>query len=114
MNNYSQLPYTGSDMTEGDVNEIVRSAINEAVSGVFRYKGKVAAVDDLPANASVGDVYWVGATDQTECPEYYWNGTLWDYMGMTANVDLTNYYTKRAICGATHLRPNRNTTGRRT
>lgn len=61
---------------------------------MFRLKGRVESTDALPAEENTkGDVYLVGAEDDADMKEYYWTGTLWDYMG-TTTVDLSNYYTK--------------------
>lgn len=94
---YSQLPYLGGDMTEYYTKTEVDSAISTAISSLgnlFTFKGRVDNVDSLPSGAKQGDVYLVGAKGASEFQEYYWTGTLWDYMGKTTETDLTNYYTK--------------------
>lgn len=45
----------------------------------FTIKGLVASVNDLPANASVGDAYGVGTSSSNEI--YLFNGLTWDNMG---------------------------------
>lgn len=66
----------------------VQTAIATAISSVMTYKGTVATVNDLPAAATVGDVYNVTATGDN----YAWDGSAWDKLSGT--VDLSNYYTK--------------------
>ena len=65
--------------------------ISGAIAGlgnVLTIKERVDNVEALPSNAKVGDVYTVGAVDAAEYEEYYWNGTKWEYMGVTrANLD---------------------------
>ena len=62
--------------------------VNEALSGVFRYKGSVATYGDLPASDNeVGDVYNVIDTGKN----YAWDGSAWDDLG--GLVDLSNYVT---------------------
>lgn len=58
------------------------------VSNVYKYKGSVATVADLPASGnSVGDTYNVSASDMN----YSWNGTAWDALGGTFTIEyLTN------------------------
>lgn len=63
--------------------------VNEALVGVFHYKGSVATYADLPASDNeIGDVYNVIDTGKN----YAWDGSVWDDLG--GLVDLSNYYTK--------------------
>lgn len=56
----------------------VETAIGQAVSSAYIYKGSVATVADLPASGNtVGDVYDVQATGVN----YAWDGTQWDSLG---------------------------------
>lgn len=62
--------------------------VNEALAGVFHYKGSVATYGDLPSsNNEVGDVYNVLDTGKN----YAWDGSAWDDLG--GLVDLSNYVT---------------------
>lgn len=58
------------------------------ISGIYKYKGSVAAYADLPASGNTaGDVYDVQATGMN----YAWTGTAWDQLGMTLTIDsITN------------------------
>lgn len=70
--------------TESDV----ESAISTAVTSVYKYKGSVATVGDLPASGNTtGDVYDVQATGVN----YAWNGSAWDALGQY--VDTTAFWT---------------------
>lgn len=70
--------------TESDV----ESAINTAVTAVYKYKGSVATVADLPSSGNTtGDVYDVQATGVN----YAWNGSAWDALGQY--VDITAFWT---------------------
>lgn len=70
--------------TESDV----ESAISTAVTAVYKYKGSVATVADLPASGNTtGDVYDVQATGVN----YAWNGSAWDALGQY--VDTTAFWT---------------------
>lgn len=53
------------------------------LSQVYKFKGSVATVDDLPAGAARGDVYNVTATDAN----YAWTGSAWDNIGGIEAVD---------------------------
>jgi len=66
----------------------VQSAINSAVSTVYKYKGSVAAVSNLPTSGNAtGDVWNVTATGMN----YVWTGTAWDALGSELNVEaITN------------------------
>lgn len=75
----------------------VQSAINSAVTSVYRYKGAVANQEALPkSDQTVGDVYNVTDTGMN----YAWDGTQWDALGsvttletlgVTATADELNY-----------------------
>lgn len=75
----------------------VQSAINSAVTSVYRYKGTVENVAALPqSDQTVGDVYNVTETGMN----YAWDGTKWDALGsvttletlgVTATADELNY-----------------------
>ena len=100
---FSSLPYVGGDidLTAYYTKEETDAAISDAISALgtlFKFKGRVDSVDALPSSGNKqGDVYLVGAADATEFQEYYWTGTLWDYMGKTGNVDLSEYYKKSEV-----------------
>ena len=71
-------------MTSSEVN----SAISNAISTVYKYKGSVATYDNLPSSGQeVGDVWNV----ESDGHNYAWTGTEWDRLAGT--VDLTNYVT---------------------
>lgn len=111
---YADLPYVGGDLDMTKINEAITTAltdyytktetdtaISDAISSLgtlFRFKGRVDSVEQLPTSDNKqGDVYLVGAEDASEFAEYYWTGTLFDYMGKTTSVDLTNYYKKSEV-----------------
>lgn len=82
-----------STPTAGSSNPVtsagIKSAIDSAVSSVYKYKGSVATYDDLPTtDLTAGDVYNVEATGDN----YAWTGTAWDKLA--GNIDLSAYYTK--------------------
>ena len=66
----------------------VQTAINTAVSTVYKYKGSVAAVSNLPTTGNtVGDVWNVTSTGMN----YVWTGSEWDALGSDLNIDaITN------------------------
>lgn len=115
VNTYANLPFVGGDIdianvdteienyltdyyTKTETDNKIQSVIS-ALGNVFVLKGKVTSVDALPSsNNKTGDIYLVGAESATAFDEYYWTGTLWDYMGVTnPEVDLSNYYTKSEV-----------------
>lgn len=53
------------------------------LSQVYKFKGSVATVDDLPTGASQGDVYNVTGTGVN----YAWTGTAWDALSGIEQVD---------------------------
>lgn len=102
---FSSLPYVGGDIdltayyTKGQTDAAISAAIGE-LGTVFTFKGRVDSVEELPADGNKqGDVFLVGTADASEYAEYYWTGTMFDYMGKTGSVDLSNYYTKTEVDG---------------
>lgn len=57
-------------------------------------KGRVASVEDLPKNPSVGDTYIVGSAEDN-CPEYVYTEEGWEELGK--NIDLSGYYSKAEL-----------------
>ena len=74
----------------------METAISSAVSAVYKYKGSVATVADLPASGNTtGDVYDVQETGVN----YAWNGTAWDALG--TYVDTSLYWAKSELTAIT-------------
>lgn len=102
---FASLPYVGGDidLTAYYTKEETDAAISGAISSMgtlFKFKGRVDSVSDLPASENEqGDVYLVGNEGASEFEEYYWTGTMWDFMGKTGSIDLSNYYTKADVDG---------------
>ena len=111
---FADLPYVGGDLDMTQINEAITTAltvyytktetdtaISQAISNLgtlFRFKGRVDTVDNLPASDNQqGDVYLVGVEGANEFAEYYWTGTFFDYMGKTTSVDLSDYYKKSEV-----------------
>lgn len=111
---FADLPYIGGDLDMTAINNAITTAltnyytktetdnaISEAIGNLgtlFRFKGRVDTVNDLPASDNQqGDVYLVGAEDAPEYQEYYWTGTFFDYMGKTTSISLIDYYKKSEV-----------------
>ena len=79
---FDATPTAGSSnpVTSGGV----KSAIDSAISTVYKWKGSVDTVSDLPASGNaVGDVYNVVSSGAN----YGWTGTNWDNLGGIDAVD---------------------------
>lgn len=84
-------------------------ATKDDITAVFKFKGSVATVADLPTNATVGDVYHIMSGDKGHT-EYVWvEGNAsdplaehqvahWEELGVT--VDLSSYATKSDLTTA--------------
>ena len=100
---FADLPYIGGDldMTDYYTKTETDNAISKAIGNLgtlFRFKGRVDTVGDLPASDNQqGDVYLVGAENAGEFAEYYWSGTFFDCMGKTTSISLTEYYKKSEV-----------------
>lgn len=80
----SALGVIKADGTTVEVSADGTLSINSALlSTVYKFKGSVATVDDLPTGAAQGDVYNVTATDAN----YAWTGSAWDNIGGIEAVD---------------------------
>lgn len=69
------------------------SAVEQAVVGGVRYCGAVDTVDDLPTDASAGDLYEVYADNSEWC----FNGEKWFEYGKTTDIDLSGYAEKDEV-----------------
>ena len=100
---FADLPYVGGDldMTDYYTKTETDNAISKAIGNLgtlFRFKGRVDTVGDLPASDNQqGDVYLVGVESASEFAEYYWTGTFFDYMGKTTSISLIEYYKKSEV-----------------
>lgn len=62
-----------------------KTELTDALSSVYKYKGSVNTYDNLPSNATAGDVYnVVNAYDNVPAgTNWAWNGSSWDALGGT-------------------------------
>lgn len=87
--NGGEAVFLDSNSVQSCIDTSLNSYVKKTdVSNVYKYKGSVATVADLPASGnSVGDTYNVSASDMN----YSWNGTAWDALGGTFTIEyLTN------------------------
>lgn len=76
--NHTHTEYAAASHTHSDY------ALRSELTTVYRYKGSVAAVANLPTTADVGDVYNVeGDSGQN----YAWTGTAWDSLGGSIQIE---------------------------
>lgn len=70
--------------TVASLSDASNYALKSDLTNVYKYKGSVAAVANLPASGNTaGDVYDV----QADGMNYAWNGSAWDALG-TASVEV--------------------------
>ena len=103
VNTYDKLPYVGGDIdlsnyyNKSETDEAISAAITD-LGTLLNLKGRVDNVEALPpSDNKKGDVYLVGEAEAREFKEYYWTDTMWDYMGFTTEVDLSDYYKKSEV-----------------
>ena len=77
------VPTTVASLTDAS-----NYALKTDLTNVYKYKGSVAAVANLPASGNTaGDVYNVETTDMN----YAWNGSAWDPLGQLFAIEsITN------------------------
>ena len=96
----------GALLTEESTNSLISTAKTEAisesknytdqkVSSVYRVKGSVPSIEDLPEDAEVGDVYNI--SDDLGGHNYVKTENGWDKLGGT--VDLSPYALKTDVSG---------------
>lgn len=70
------------------------------ITGVYKYKGSVAAEADLPSSPSTGDVYNIesASTYGAAGANVAWNGTAWDSLGEVFALDPLTNSEIDAIC----------------
>lgn len=66
----------------GITDAYTKEEIDSMVSSVFHYVGSIDTVEDLPDDASVGDVYEV----KSENANYSWNGEEWLVLGAMIDI----------------------------
>ena len=74
----------GTNDTQIATTEFVTTAVGNAVSGMYRYKGSVASASNLPTSGqTTGDVYNIesASTYGGAGMNVAWNGTAWDPLG---------------------------------
>ena len=73
----------------GITDAYTKTEIDNKVASVYKYKGSVATIENLPTTGQVvGDVYNV----ESNGANYAWDGTNWDKLGET--IDLSPYLLK--------------------
>ena len=83
---WDSTPTSGHGAGYGVTSEGIATAISNAISSVYRYKGSVASYANLPTTGlTTGDVYNVQDTGAN----YAWTGSAWDELG----GDVSNYVT---------------------
>lgn len=74
----------------------VTTAIGAAVSNVYKFKGTVPTIADLPSSGQiVGDVYDV----ESNGVNYAWDGTKWDSLGQL--IDTSTLWSKTELTAMT-------------
>lgn len=76
--------YTAAEVGAIPASEAENFAKKEDISSVYKYKGSVATVSELPSTENVvGDVWNVAETDMN----YGWTGESWDPLGQPFQIE---------------------------
>lgn len=99
--------YSIVDAYTKDETDTKLSEIKESIpTGAYLYRGSVADLTALKAveNPKVGDVYNVESSGVfRKNVNYAWNGTDWDSLGSSVDVDLDNYYKKSEVYSTSEI-----------
>ena len=91
----SATTLAGYGITNAYTKTEVDNAIGSAVTNMYKYKGSVAAVSNLPSSGqTTGDVYNVEATGMN----YAWNGSAWDALGEIFTITAITNAELDTIC----------------
>lgn len=94
----SDIPTDNLDLSNGagyQTASDVQTAINSAITNMYKYKGSVATVSALPSSGNTtGDVYNVEATGMN----YAWNGSAWDALGEIFTITAITNAELDTIC----------------
>ena len=72
-------------------NVYTKAEVDTKITAVYKFKGSVAVIADLPKKSTVGDVYNV----EEDGGNYAWDGKAWDKLG--SDIDLSAYATKEEV-----------------
>lgn len=80
------------------------TTVKGKLTSIYSYKGSVEEYEDLPEDASVGDVYNVQGAYPDDADGEYPAGTNWAWTGeswdaLAGSIDLSSYYTKDEVAG---------------
>lgn len=93
----------GTNSTQIATTAFVKTAVDNAVSGLYKYKGSVATASDLPSTGNVtGDVWDIQQTSTYGPPgtNVVWNGTAWDALGGLFEITSITNTEIDTICAA--------------
>lgn len=93
----------GTNSTQIATTAFVKTAVDNAVSGLYKYKGSVATASDLPTTGNVtGDVWDIQQTSTYGPPgtNVVWNGTAWDALGGLFEITTITNTEIDTICAA--------------
>jgi hypothetical protein len=87
--------------TTAFVQSTVKTAVNNAVSGITSFEFKT--VTSLPSSGSKGVIYLLsnGGSSPNQYDEYIWTGSAFEKIGTTA-VDLSGYWAKTDLTALTN------------
>ncbi len=93
----------GTNNTQIATTAFVKTAVDNAVSGLYKYKGSVAKASDLPTTGNVtGDVWDIQQTSTYGPPgtNVVWNGEAWDALGGLFEITSITNTEIDTICAA--------------
>lgn len=71
-------------------NKVIYEEIRKRLRVLYKFKGSVNTVEDLPESGEQNDAYIVSTTGDT----WVWDGTQWINLGSIGGIDPNDYYTK--------------------
>lgn len=96
---YESFPSKDDFWTKSESEKYTTAEKNKlaSITNPIKLKGRVDSISDLPADAEIGWLYFVGTESTVDKEEYvYTEDGTWEHIG-TAEVDLSNYYTKSEV-----------------
>lgn len=92
--------YTAAEVGAIPASEASKYALKDDIGTVYKYKGSVAAIADLPSSGNeIGDVWNVEETDMN----YGWTGTAWDPLGQPFQIEAISMADIDALMAGTSV-----------
>lgn len=96
---YESFPSKDDFYTKAETEKYTTAEKNKlaSITNPIKLKGRVDSISDLPTDAEIGWLYFVGTIETADKEEYvYTEDEAWEHIG-ASDVNLSDYYTKSEV-----------------